>query len=116
MFGIGGSEVSHFTLWHDKAGNAPAVTVDGLTFPDLEEFNRDELRQKNLILPEPCDFISEDLPNCSIIRPSSKRKAGAVAALTFLVNSGLFMGQSEGFFSFMTQLAQAADSASNGGL
>src|ERR1051326_4186459 len=63
--GIGGVEVAHFTVWHDKAGNAPAVTVDGLVFPDLETFDGDELRQKNLIMPEPCKFIDANLPACS---------------------------------------------------
>lgn len=115
LFGIGGAEVNHFAIWHDKAGNAPEVTVPGVSFPDMESFNGDELRQKNLIMPEPCDFISEGLPNCSVIRPSSKQKAGAVAALTGLTNSGLFMGQSPAFFNFMTQLAQAADAASREG-
>ena len=115
MFGIGGAEVNHFAIWHDKAGNAPAVSVPGVTFPDLEKFDGQELRQKNLIMPEPCDFISEDLPNCSVIRPSSQRQAGAVAALNFLTNSGLFMGQSAAFFSFMSQLAHAADAASRKG-
>ncbi len=115
MFGIGGAEVNHFAIWHDKAGNAPAVTVDDLTFPNMEKFNGDELRQKNLIMPEPCDFISESLPDCSVIRPSSKQQAGALAALNFLASSGLFMGQSQAFFNFMTQLAHAADAASGNG-
>lgn len=115
MFGIGGAEVNHFAIWHDKAGNAPEVSVPGVTFPDLESFNGEELRQKNLIMPEPCDFISESLPHCSIIRPSSKREAGAVAALNFLTSSGLFIGQSQAFFSFITQLAQAADAATRNG-
>ena len=59
---IGGSEVNHFAIWHDKAGNAPAVTVPGVSFPDLESFDGDELRQKNLIMPEPCQFIHPSLP------------------------------------------------------
>ena len=49
--------MNHFAIWHDKAGNAPAVTVPGVSFPDLEAFDGDELRQKNLIMPEPCQFI-----------------------------------------------------------
>ena len=92
--GIGGVEVAHFTVWHDKAGNAPPVSVDGLVFPDMETFNGDELRQKNLIMPEPCKFISADLPECSVIRPGTVAHSGAVAAATALTNSGLFTGQS----------------------
>src|SRR3954470_8886050 len=57
LAGIGGSEVAHFTVWHDKAGNAPEVSVAGVTFPDMEDFNGDELRQNNLVMPEPCQFI-----------------------------------------------------------
>jgi hypothetical protein len=29
MFGIGGAEVNHFAIWHDKAGNTPAVSAPG---------------------------------------------------------------------------------------
>jgi hypothetical protein len=111
LAGIGGSEVAHFTVWHDKAGNAPAVSVPGVTFPDMASFDGDELRQKNLILPEPCQFISPGLPACSVIRPSSTAKAGAAAAVRALSNSGLFQGQSQAFFSRLNSLAEAADAA-----
>jgi hypothetical protein len=111
LAGIGGSEVAHFTVWHDKAGNAPAVSVPGVTFPDMASFDGDELRQKNLILPEPCQFISTSLPACSVIRPSSTAKAGAAAAVAALSNSGLFQGQSQAFFSRLNSLAAAADAA-----
>src|ERR1051326_1626156 len=109
--GIGGVEVAHFTVWHDKAGNPPAVTVDGLVFPDLETFDGDELRQKNLIMPEPCKFIDANLPACSVIRPGTVASSGAVAAATFLTNSGLFTGQSDAFFAALHKLAEAADAA-----
>jgi hypothetical protein len=109
--GIGGVEVNHFAVWHDKAGNAPAVSVPGLTFPDLESFDGDESRQKNLIFPEPCKFISEDLPACSVIRPGTKRNSGAVASAMALINSGLFKGQSLAFFRTLRTLAVAADNA-----
>jgi hypothetical protein len=109
--GIGGVEVAHFTVWHDKAGNAPPVSVDGLVFPDMETFNGDELRQKNLIMPEPCKFISADLPECSVIRPGTVANSGALAAARALTNSGLFTGQSPAFFAALHQLAEAADAA-----
>ena len=35
LIGIGGTEVAHFQTWHDKAGNAPALTDGALVFPDL---------------------------------------------------------------------------------
>jgi len=111
MFGIGGAEVNHFAIWHDKAGNAPPVSVPGVTFPDMEDFNGDSTRQNNLIMPEPCNFIAENLPDCSVIRPASKQQSGAVAAVNFLTSSNLFQGQSQAFFDFIAQLAQAADAA-----
>jgi hypothetical protein len=111
LFGIGGAEVNHFAIWHDKAGNAPEVSVPGVTFPDMESFNGNQRKQKNLIMPEPCKFIDPGLPECSVIRPSSIQKAGAVAAVTALTNSGLFIGQSAAFFQFVSDLAHAADAA-----
>src|SRR6476646_3984780 len=87
LVSIGGVEIDHFGLWHDKGGNAVAqplalVTdpVTGLTFPDLNALNS-EFAQTNLILPEPCDFISKDLPKCSVIRPTTTQNGGAVATI-----------------------------------
>src|SRR2546430_638178 len=75
---IGGSEVAHFEIWNDKAGDAPPVdSGDGLVFPDL---NLNPATQTNQVMPKPCKFISEDLPPCSIIRPTSVELAGAAAA------------------------------------
>jgi hypothetical protein len=112
LYAIGGSEVAHFQTWHDKAGNAPPLTdpVTGLVFPDLNSMNS-KLFQTNLIMPEPCDFISRDLPKCSIIRPTLTKNAGAMAAATFLTNMGLFIGQSPQFFKALKGLAAAADKA-----
>ncbi len=109
---IGGTEVWHFSIWDDLAGNVPAVTVPGLTFPDIEEeFDGDPLRDKALIMPEPCEFIDANLPNCSVIRPSSPELAGAMAAVTALTSSNLFKGQSQEFFQTLHTLARAADAA-----
>lgn len=110
LFGIGGSEVVHFAIWHDKAGNAPEVTVPGVSFPDMKDFEGDPLRQKNLIMPEPCKFINAQLPFCSVIRPTM-HGAGASAAFAGLTQSGLFSGQSGTFFHTLSGLARAADAA-----
>jgi hypothetical protein len=114
---IGGVEVNHFAVWHDKAGNAVSQPlagvvdpVTGLKFPDLNA-PPTELTQTNKIMPEPCDLISESLPNCSIIRPSSVENAGAVAAATALTNMNLFAGQTDDFFDALMDLATAADAA-----
>ena len=69
--------------------------------------------QTNLIMPEPCPFISASLPVCSVIRPTNTTGA-ATGALKFLTAMGLFIGQSNDFFSYMTGLATAADAAQRG--
>ena len=106
---IGGSEVAHFEIWNDKAGDAPPVdSGDGLVFPDL---NSDPATTTNLVMPRPCKFISADLPLCSVIRPTSNALAGATAAVQFLTATGLFEGQSDAFFQTLFTLAAAADKA-----
>jgi hypothetical protein len=106
---IEGSEVAHFEIWHDKAGDAPPVdSGDGLVFPDL---NQNPDTATNLVMPRPCKFISDDLPLCSIIRPTSIPLAGATAAVQFLTNTGLFVGQSDAFFRTLLNLATKADAA-----
>jgi hypothetical protein len=122
LISIGPTETMHFQTWSDKAGNAPPLTaVDpvtgvSVTFPDLNSppFGG-ELFQTNLIMPEPCPFLDRSLPIVSIIRPT-KTHGVAMGALTFLTNMGLFIGQSQGFFTYMTQLAQDADHAMRGRL
>jgi len=106
---IGGTEVAHFEIWNDKAGDAPPVdSGDGLVFPDL---NLNPDTTTSLVMPRPCKFISADLPLCSIIRPTSIPLAGATAAARFLTDTGLFHGQSDAFFNALFGLAQQADRA-----
>jgi hypothetical protein len=103
---IEGSEVAHFEIWNDKAGDAPPVdSGDGLVFPDLTANN------KTVVMPVPCKFISEDLPLCSIIRPTSIELAGATAVAHFLQDTGLLSGQSDEFFNVLFGLAADADRA-----
>lgn len=118
VLSIGGVEIDHFSLWHDKLGNAVSKPVapltDGsLTFPDLNAVSAGqlELTQTNKILPEPCQFIDPSLPNCSIIRPVSESLNGAMAAVKGLTADGLFSGQSDEFFETIAGLAFAADRA-----
>jgi len=118
LISIGPTETMHFQTWSDVAGNAPPlsavdpVTGVRVTFPDLEVEN--ELFDKALIMPEPCPFLSRNLPPCSIIRPT-KTQGVAMGALKFLTDMGLFIGQSPAFFSYMRRLAQEADAARRGG-
>jgi hypothetical protein len=122
IFGIGGSEIAHFLEWVDFAGNAvqgPPFDFNGQTTPvtdaglTFRNFNTppNPLLQTNLIFPVPCEFISSDLPKCATIRPLSDKVGGAVAAVTGLTNSGLFMGQSKAFFNTLMRMATEADSA-----
>jgi len=125
LLSIGPTETMHFQTWQDKAGNAntnpngppgnPPFTVNdpinnsSVTFFDLH-FGQPETLQANLIMPEPCPFLSRTFPKCSIIRPTETNGAamGAVRALT---NDGLFRGQSQAFFNLLNRLAQEADAA-----
>jgi hypothetical protein len=118
LLSIGPTETSHFQTWHDKAGNAVSTPLaplkdptNGLVFPDLNSppFGG-QLFQTNLIMPEPCPFLSTSLPVCSIIRPTATANA-ASGALSFLTAMGLFLGQSPAFFEFMGELAAAANAA-----
>jgi hypothetical protein len=122
LLSIGGVEIDHFSLWHDKAGNAVSQPLaglkdpeTGLTFPDLNKPVPPlqlELTQTNKILPEPCDFLQrEALPACSVIRPTSTAQGGAVATVKAFTDDLLFLNQSPEFFEFAMQLAKAADNA-----
>jgi hypothetical protein len=117
LISIGPTETMHFQTWSDKAGNAPPLTaVDpvtgvSVTFPDLNAppFGGQDF-QTNLIMPEPCRFLSQDLPVCSIIRPTNTNGIAA-DVVKFLTDMGLFRGQSQAFFAFLNQLAAEADAA-----
>jgi len=120
LISIGPTETMHFQTWSDKAGNAPPLTakdpVTGIsvTFPDLNSppFGG-ETFQTNLIMPEPCPFLSRKLPRCSIIRPTETRGA-AMNVVHFLTAMGLFIGQPPAFFEYLHDLAEDADEARRG--
>jgi hypothetical protein len=116
VLSIGGAEVNHFAIWHDKAGNAPEVTIPGsggVRFPDLDVFEGNDAKQNNLIMPEPCALI-KGLPPCSIIRPILSANAGAMHALHAFSGSGIFSGQSQTFLNLLSSMASAADAAQRG--
>jgi hypothetical protein len=120
LISIGPTETMHFQTWSDKAGNAPPLTaVDpvtkvSVTFPDLNSppFGGEDF-QTNLIMPEPCPFLSRKLPPCSIIRPT-ETKGIAIGVVNFLTSMGLFIGQSGAFFRLLHDLAEDADEARRG--
>jgi hypothetical protein len=120
LVSIGGVEIDHFGLWHDKAGNAvnaPLAGVTdpetGLTFPNLNN-PATELTQTNKILPEPCEFISKNLPQCSVIRPTLTNNGGAVATIKAFTDDLLFLNQVPAFFDLVNRLAVEADSVRRG--
>ena len=129
LLSIGPSETMHFQTWQDKAGNAlPLTDVDNgpggtgatVTFSTLadaqgetdpESLKGDTL-QANLIMPEPTHFLSRSFPPVAIIRPTSTKNSGAMAALQSFVDDGLFIGQKNPeFLKVMSTLAEEADSA-----
>jgi hypothetical protein len=117
LISIGPTETMHFQTWQDKAGNSPPLTaVDpvtgvSVTFPDLNSppFGGEDF-QTNLIMPEPCPFLSRSLPVCSIIRPT-ETDGIAAGVVKFLTDMGLFIGQPPAFFALLNQLAEQADAA-----
>jgi hypothetical protein len=116
LLSIGGSEIMHFQTWQDKAGNATPLTDfdpinhSTVTFVDLKT-GQPETLQANLIMPEPCQFISPNLPVCAIIRPTGPGQLDARGAINSFVSDGLFRGQSQEFLKLVNSLAHAADAA-----
>ncbi len=118
LLSIGPVETSHFQTWHDKAGNAPALTdpTNGLVFPNLNAspFGGEDF-QTNLIMPEPTVFLSRKFPAVSIIRPTQiAESGGAVATVKAWTADGLFIGQSQEFLALINKLAVQADAARRG--
>jgi Ferritin-like domain len=110
---IGGAEIMHFQVWHDKAGNAVALTDNQpggtITFVNLA-VGQPESLQANLIMPEPTDFI-KGLPECSIIRPTGPGQLDAKGAINGFIADGLFIGQPNEFNQLLLHLAEEADEA-----
>ena len=116
LLSIGGSEIMHFQTWQDKAGNATPLTDfdpinnSSVTFTDLTT-NQPETLQANLIMPEPCEFISPKLPPCAIIRPSGPGQLDATGVINSFIADGLFRGQPPRFLQLINSLASPADAA-----
>jgi len=119
LLSIGPTETCHFQTWHDKAGNAVQPTlapltdsISGLFFPNVNAMNSEDF-QANLIMPEPCPFLSlNKVPPVpvSIIRPT-ETKGVAMGAVNALMADGLFIGQVQQFFELLFDLASDADRA-----
>lgn len=135
LLSIGGVEIDHFSLWHDKMGNtiSPMVAplsdpVTGLTFPNFndpanqhnaqlsaaDQAAGSQMFQTNLILPEPCAFLRPGLPACSIIRPTLSENGGPVATVKAFIADNLFVGQNPMFLEAFMDLANAAENVKSG--
>jgi len=120
----------HFQTWQDKAGNAlplsdtdtgfPGSTGATVMFTDLTKAQGEEVPesvagdtlQANLIMPEPTHFLdADDLGPVAIIRPTSTKFSGAVAAVQAFIDDGLFNGQPKEFTDTLFAMADKADNA-----
>lgn len=130
LLSIGGVEIDHFSLWHDKMGNAVSQPVaplsdpvTGLVFPDFnnpanqhnanlsaaDQAAGSQMFQTNLILPEPCAFLQPGLGPCSVIRPTLSQNGGPVATIKAFIADNLFAGQNPAFLEALMDLASAAE-------
>jgi hypothetical protein len=107
---IGPTEVFHFAIFQTALEGISKLAVgNGPVFPDIKDSP-----DKGAVTPHPSTFLGPSFPLCSVIRPRNTNTAGAVAAATGLVKSGLFEGQSTAFFDAVVALATAADAAVRG--
>ena len=104
---IGGTEVNHFAVWHDKAGNAVSQPLAGVTDPETG------VRFPDLNAPPFGGAVPDEPDHARAVRVPQQlaaavldhpavaddRFAGAVAAVNALTADGLFNGQSPAFFS-----------------
>jgi hypothetical protein len=70
-----------------------------------------QIFQTNLIQPEPCEFLSPDLPACSIIRSTLSPGGGPMATVQSFIADGLFAGQNPQFLEQLMELASEAEAA-----
>jgi hypothetical protein len=65
-------------------------------------------------MPEPTIFLDRAFPTCSIIRPT-ETDGTAMAVLNAPTADGLFVGQSQAFFTLLNQLARTLLRLDTGG-
>jgi hypothetical protein len=107
---------------------APLTDSKGLTYKNFndaknqhnaglsetDEAAGSQMFQTSLILPEPCTFLSDDLPPCSIIRPTLSQNGGPTATIMAFTADGLFHNQNPMFLEALMDLASDAEAAQRG--
>jgi hypothetical protein len=87
------TEAVHYAIFRDSLnGITEFQNGTNLVVPDLTEGRQGSSH----VFPRRCTFLSEQLPTCSVIRPSSTRLAGAQATVTALAASNPFKGRPAG--------------------
>jgi Ferritin-like domain len=123
LVSIGPVEAFHFSTFEGSLESLPPLKVPAtatspaMDFPDLK--NNHTETPDNLdaagVMPDPCTFLRKDLPQCSVVRPTTVAKGGATVAAHAFIDSGLFMGQPKRFTDLLLDLAEAADRAKRNG-
>ncbi len=106
LTGIGPSETYFFASFHQSLEGIPAISGDGLVFPDVTV---NDIGAHHI--PHPCEFIERGLPLACVVRPTTTPFGGASVLFENGVRSGLYKGQSQHFFDTLRGLAAAADAA-----
>ncbi|MDQ6663638.1 MAG: ferritin-like domain-containing protein [Acidobacteriota bacterium] len=109
LLSIGPTEAYFFAAFHQSLEGLPAISGDGLTFPDVKI---DHLGGHHI--PRNSKFLQPGLPQVCVIRPISTAKAGAVNQIVSGTKANLYKGQSQQFFDFLMGLATKADAAVRG--
>ncbi len=106
LTGIGPSEAYFFCSFHQSLEGLPAISGDGLVFPDVK---KNDIGAHHI--PHPCKFIDPELPLACVVRPGRVPNGGAVHLFQAGIKSNLFRGQTDKFFDTVMGLAVAADAA-----
>src|ERR1700680_4574150 len=105
---------------HDPVNKSTVTFTDlhaGLGESANETDNQGKVLQANLIMPEPTHFLDPKFTPVAIIRPTSTKLNGAVAAVQGFVDDNLFFNpdpkveRNTGIVDVLMDLAAAADAA-----
>jgi hypothetical protein len=101
---IGPTEAYFFASFHQSLEGIPAISGDGLVFPDVKNKHIGAHH-----IPHPCQFMDPALPLACVVRPELVPNGGAMHLIQAGIKSNLFGGQSHKFFDTVLGLAARAD-------